>query len=84
MRFTSKKDYFVKLNEKNITDNKTFWKTVKPFLSKKKTKKQYSERINHTEENDSLLKNCEEVAKELNSFFANGCKESQYPKLRKL
>ena len=38
MRFTSKKDYFVKLNEKNITDNKTFWKTVKPFLSKKKKK----------------------------------------------
>ena len=30
----SKKDYFPKLNEKNITDNKTFWKTVKPFSSK--------------------------------------------------
>ena len=31
----SKKDYFKNLNEKNITDNKRFWKTVKPFLSKK-------------------------------------------------
>ena len=31
----SKKYYFPKLNEKNITDNKIFWKTVKPFSSKK-------------------------------------------------
>ena len=28
----SKKDYFTKLNEKNITDKKSFWKTVKPIL----------------------------------------------------
>ena len=26
----SKKYYFANLNEKNITDNKRFWKTVKP------------------------------------------------------
>ena len=58
----SKKDYFSKLNEKQITDNKRFWKTVKPFLS---NKVQSSERINLTEENDSLMT----VAKELNSFF---------------
>ena len=31
----SKKDYFENLNEKNITDKKHFWKTVKPFLPKK-------------------------------------------------
>ena len=31
----SKKDYFSNLNEKQITDNKRFWKTVKPFLSNK-------------------------------------------------
>ena len=30
----SKKDYFANLNEKNITDNKRFWKTVKLFLKK--------------------------------------------------
>ena len=28
----SKKNYCNNLNEKKITDNKTFWKTVKPFL----------------------------------------------------
>ena len=39
----SKKDYFSNLNEKQITDNKRFWKTVKPFLS---NKVQSSERIN--------------------------------------
>ena len=68
----SKKDYFENLNEKNITDNKRFWKTVKPFLSKKI---HLSERINLTEEeNNSLLTNCEEVAEELNNFFANAVK----------
>ena len=30
-----KKKYCSNLNEKKITDNKTFWKTVKPFLSDK-------------------------------------------------
>ena len=28
-------DYFTNLNEKNITDNKRYWKTMKPYLSKK-------------------------------------------------
>ena len=55
-----------------MTDNKRFWKTVKPFLSKKI---HFSERINLTkEENNSLLTNCEEVAEELNNFFANAVK----------
>ena len=31
----TKKNYYNNLNEKKITDNKTFWKTVKPFLSDK-------------------------------------------------
>ena len=30
-----KKEYFDNLNEKDIIDNKMFWKTVKPFLSEK-------------------------------------------------
>ena len=30
-----KREYFTNLNEKNITDNRKFWQTVKPFLSKK-------------------------------------------------
>ena len=31
----TKKDYFQKLNIKDLTDNKKFWKTIKPFLSNK-------------------------------------------------
>ena len=63
-----KKDYFENLNEKNITDSKPFWKTVKPFLSKKI---HLSDIINLTEkEINSLLTNFQ-VAKELNNFFAN-------------
>ena len=30
-----KKEYFAKLNEKEITENRKFWRTVKPFLSDK-------------------------------------------------
>ena len=31
--FFEKKIFFEKLDTKNITDNKMFWKTVKPFLA---------------------------------------------------
>ena len=71
------KDYFANLNEKNITDNKRFCETVKPFLSKQI---HFSERINLTEEEDnSLSKNCEEVAKELSNFLANAVKNLNIP-----
>ena len=30
-----KREYFMNLNEKDITDNRTFWHIVKPFLSDK-------------------------------------------------
>ena len=29
----AKKDHFPNLNAKSVTDNKTFWKTVKPLFS---------------------------------------------------
>ena len=65
----SKNDYFSKLNDKaNVTDNKRFWKTVKPFLS---NKVQSAETINLTDEHDSLVTDCGKVAKELNSFFSS-------------
>ena len=59
-----KKDYYSNLD---ITDNKTFWKTVKPFLSDKIVS---TERI-------TLIDNGEVVATEqdtsnvLNTFFSN-------------
>ena len=30
-----KKDYFLKLNVKDLADNKKFWKSIKPFFSNK-------------------------------------------------
>ena len=64
----AQKDYFSKLSLKQTADNKRFWKTVKPFLS---NKVQSSERINLTDENDSLVKDCRKVAEGLNSFFSS-------------
>ena len=38
----TKKDYYNSLNEKAVSNNKTFWKTMKPFLSDKiVSKEQY-------------------------------------------
>ena len=63
----SKKYYFSNLSEKQTTNNKRFWKTVKPFLS---NKVQSSERINLTDENDSLVADYGKITTELNSFFS--------------
>ena len=61
----SKRECYGDLNEKNVTDNKTFWKTVKPFLSSKKT--------NHSKitlvENDEVINDDAIVSETLNFFF---------------
>ena len=31
----AKKDYYNNLDHENVTDNKTFWKSIKPFFLKK-------------------------------------------------
>ena len=72
----SEKDNFSKLNEKQITNNKRFWKTVKLFLS---NKVQSSERINLTDENNSLVTDGGKVATELNSFFSSVVKNLNIP-----
>ena len=52
------------------------WKTIKPLLSNKVLS---SERINLTEENDSLVTDCGKVGKELNSFFSSVVKNLNIP-----
>ena len=59
--------YYSNLDEKNVTDNKAFWKTVKPFLSDKITSK---EKITSIEENE-IVSNDENTAQVLNTFFSN-------------
>ena len=63
----AEKEYDQNLNEKNVTDNKKFWKTVKPLLSNKSVSR---EKINLTE-NEKMLTSESETAETLNNFFSN-------------
>ena len=63
----SKREYYGSLDVKNITDNKTFWKTVKPFLSVKVKSTQKTTLI----DNDKIVKNDDDTARVLNTFFSN-------------
>ena len=63
----TKREYYSNLDEKNICDNKAFWKIVKPILSKKIMSNQRITLI----ENDEIFKTEKETAKVLNAFFSN-------------
>ena len=63
----SKREYYSNLDIKNITDNKTFWKTIKPFLSNKVTSTQKIILI----ENYKIVKNENGTARVLDTFFSN-------------
>ena len=66
-----KKDYYQKLDEKHIINNKNLQKTVKPLLSDKSVS---TEKINLTE-NEKMLTSESETAEPLNNFFFNIVKE---------
>ena len=61
----TKREYYSNLDEKKICDNKTFWKIVKPMLSKKIKS---NERVTLTE-NDEIIKTEKGTAKVLNTFL---------------
>ena len=69
----AKKEYYQNLDEKNVIDNKKFWKTVKPLLSDKSVSR---EKINLTE-NEKMLTSESETAK---IFFSNTVKKLKIPK----
>ena len=71
-----KKEYFQNFDEKNVIDNKKFWKTVKPLLSDKSVSR---EKINLTE-NEKMLTSESETAETLNNFFSNIVKKLNIPK----
>ena len=56
---------------RNITDNKKFWKTLKPSLSDKA--KCRSSKINIVK-NDEILFTDKEIAEAFNSFYSNAVK----------
>ena len=63
----TKKNYFANINISSITDNKNFWKTIKPLFSYKISHK---ERINFAE-NDTVLGDDQVVADRFNNYFNN-------------
>ena len=76
----TKKTYYENLDEKNVTDNKNFWKTVKPYLSDKSVK---CDKIN-LNENGELLKSESEIVKVFNNFFSNIVKNLKIPEYKNL
>ena len=60
-----RKKFYDNLNLKEFTDNKNFWKTVKPFLSEK-TNSSY--KITLVEE-DKIISEDKQVSEILNCFF---------------
>ena len=63
----SKREYFNNLNEKNVCDNKKFWRVIKPLLSNKIIS---NEKITIAE-GEKIIRSDKEAAKVLNEFFAN-------------
>ena len=62
-----RKRFFNNLNPSFVTDNKLFWKTIKPFFSNKGN---YELQIKLVEK-DEVLQDEDLIAKELNKFFKN-------------
>ena len=60
-----KRDFYNQLDISEVTDNKKFWKTVKPFISDKSSSKS---RITLIEEG-KIMSNESEVAETFNNFF---------------
>ena len=60
-----KKDFFNNLDVKCVTDNKQFWKTVKPSLTDKTLKDERTTLI----ENEKVLSDERELVKIFNEYF---------------
>ena len=73
-----KSKYFANLNIKDVTDNKWFWKTIKPSFS---DKSKNSERI-VLKENDEIVMEDGKVALTLNSFLSNIVTSLNIPKFK--
>ena len=63
-----RKKIYSQLDFKNVTDNKLFWKTMKPFLSGKCT---YASKISLVH-NDNVISDDQELADTFNNLFEHG------------
>ena len=69
----TKKDYCNSLNKKDVSDNKAFCKTVKPYLWDKIVSKE------QIFKNDEIISEDSKIAKSLSSFFSNIAKNLKIP-----
>ena len=76
----SKRDQYNNLNEKNICDNRKFWKVVKPLLSNKIVS---NEKITLVE-GKKINKTNQANAKMLNNFFSNIIKNLEIPQYNQI
>ena len=66
-----KRKYYENIDTKQITDNKKFWKTVKPLFSEKITEKRSIILVDDNE----IISEDKKVADTLNDFFSNSVKD---------
>ena len=71
----TKKSYFESLNTKNITDNRTFWKTVVPLFKNKVSR---GEKIILTEAEKHIFDE-KKICKIFNSFFSKVVSDLKIP-----
>ena len=62
-----KRSYYSNIDIKNITDNRKFWKTIKPLFSEK----HFSNNKIILVEGDEILSDNQEIAETFNIYFAN-------------
>ena len=74
----TKKNHYVNLNQKDIADNKQFWRTVKPLLS---DKSKSNEKITLVE-GGKITGEDNSNAEILNSFFCNAVKNLKIPEFK--
>ena len=82
MSLTSKlkRDYYNNLDNRNVVDNKLFWKTVKPFFFDKGPMKQ---KIT-LNENGEIIGNNKEISEVFNNFFLSIVAKLNIPKYEDL
>ena len=74
----TKKDYYENLNEKDVIENKKFWKTVKPLLADKAKSSEYITLVHE----DKRITTYDGNAKILNSFFSNVVQHLKIPEFK--
>ena len=74
----TKKEYFQNLNVNNLSDNKKFWKTIKPYFSHKGMN---SNKI-VLKEKGELISDEKQLASIMNKFFINITRSLKLKKIR--